>query len=316
VRRRWVRIVVGIFALLVILAGGLLLAFRLTSPPASAPLQASARRELPREWTVPKEPSQPPVSTQTPSTSTADAIDRPEVFSTTGTLVFYGDGRPFGQEIYEIRIADRGATVVSTGEFRFKALVATIRIAFEQRLEADENLSARRYEAVFDAPLGMNRRLRADISDGVARIASNDDETEVPVNRETIVLGTFATYALLPTLFALRDRDGLATFNVLSLGGNPHQEGTDGEDLPRMTMERTSPVRIRVDGVTLQVDAYAIRSSLGESLLLAREREFLALIASSEEGSLAVYRADFFPDGFELASEDDLAIGLPLTKVP
>jgi len=67
-----------------------------------------------------------------------------------------------------------------------------------------------------------------------------------------------------------------------------------------MRMTRLPDVVILVGTQTLTVNAYAILSTLGDSLLLAKDREFLALLAGTEDEAFFVYRSDFFPDGFEI----------------
>jgi len=320
-RRRWVRIVAILVGILAVLLVALLVALRITAPTVDvgAPQE---RKPVPASWLMSEDTpaarpgtSSPESSVQTSSATVAASDDRPAPFATTGALAFYGRGRPFGEELYEIRLDADGLTLSSTGQFRFRAVVATLRVAFEQRLEADDRLIPTRYEAAFDAPLGFDRRVSAEITDGVARIASGNAERAIDVDGDAVILGTFATYALLPVLFPLRERDGMASFDVLALGGPP---GTEEEtsNLPPMSVERLAPIRILSEEQTIVVDAYLVESTLGESLLLAKGREFVALVAGTSDESLAVYRSDFFPDGFEILDRVDRLPSLSASTVP
>jgi len=319
-RRRWVRIVAILVGILAVLCVGLVVALRLTAPTVDvgAPQE---RKPVPASWLASEDasaaqpaPSPPEPSVQTPATVSA-SDDRPAPFATTGALAFSARGRPFGEESYEIRLDAAGLTLSSTGQFRFRAVVATLRVAFEQRLEADDRLIPTRYEAAFDAPLGFDRRVSAEITDGVARIVSGNAEQAIDVDGDAVVLGTFATYALFPVLFPLRERDGTASFDVLALGGPP---GTEEETsaLPPMSVERLAPIRIRSEGQTIVVDAYLVESTLGGSLLLAKGREFVALVAGTVDEPLTVYRSDFFPDGFEILDRVDRLPSLSTPTVP
>lgn len=310
-RRRWWIIVLIVVAVLAIVFGGFLLVLRLTSPPAlDAPIPAESKA-LPEAWLEPGSPRlqdevAPPVP-QTPSATSRPSEERWTPYSTTGTLALVGEDRPFGEESYQLDVREDGITLVSYGRFWFKVLVATISVTFEQTYETDGNLRPRLYEAAFDAPLGQDRSIHNEIVDGVAYITSGNERMEIRIGDDTLVLGTFSTYALLPVLFPLWESDGLASFDVLMFGGPPGQSEMESGALPRMTVERLSPMRIRAQGQTLSVDAFAVTSDIGNSLLLARDNEFLAVLAEGDEESLLVYRTDFFPEGFEIVEDEDTA---------
>jgi hypothetical protein len=305
-RRRWPRILLILFGGLVVVAAGLLVALHLTSPPRLDVTQPG--RPLPDDWLVAEEGPDAVSSEADPA-----AFEAPDSgFVTLGQLAFYGRGRPFGVERYEIRGDGDSVVLSSTGEFRFSAVVTTIRVGFEQRLETDARLAPTSYEATFDAPLGLGRKIETVIANGVARTTSAGEEAVSPVGADTVVLGTFGTYALLPLLFPERERDGFASFEVLFLGGPPNGE----EDIAtRVTVERVSPVGLLAEGLRIDADAYIVSSPFGETLLLAKGGELLALLAGGGRETLAVVRSDFFPDGFELVDPASLDRIGPLPSV-
>jgi hypothetical protein len=225
-------------------------------------------------------------------------------YAAVGRLSLFANGKPFGEETYELRIADEGTTLTSRGRFWFKVVLATVRVAFEQTLEADSNLRPTLYGAQFHAPLGMDRSVRAAIAGDRFLVERSGKEEEIGVDRDRVfTLGTFSTYALLPHLFALRQKAGSASFQVLMLGAPPSQETGAAGVLPVMTMQYAGPAQLVAGESVLDVDRYLISSAAGESDLYARGREFLAFRADAEDDSLWVYRADFFPDGVEVVAE-------------
>ena len=317
-RRRWLRIALIALSALVLLMGGLLLALRLTSPSAPVALTVPERKELPEAWGSPEE-SEPlealePATSQPPSATELESTDRPAPFSTSGTLAFFRSGRPFGEESYELEIAANSMTLRSRGRFWFKVVVATISITFEQTLTADAALRPASYSAVFDAPLGLGREITALFEGESATILSGDQESQIRISESTIVLGMFSTYALLPVAFPLRATDGVATFEILAFGGPPGQaeEGASSQ----MVLERLPAVILRADDRTLSVDAYRVSSAFGDSLLLAKDQELLALLAGEEDESLTVYRSDFFPNGFDVVDSPSESPTPPRSAVP
>ncbi|MFC2078017.1 hypothetical protein ACFLTM_04335 [Candidatus Bipolaricaulota bacterium] len=301
-RKRWLLILSIVVAVILVVGGGLLLALRLTTPALPDTPIATEQKELPAAWIEtgrdlpagsPEEPN--PEVAATPLESTQDVL----VFSTNGTLALFGDGRPFGEEAYELELTEGEMALRSRGRFRFRIVVATINVAFEQELLSDAALNPSFYKAVFHAPLGRDREIESVFSEGAAVITEGGRAKEIEVPEDTIVLGTFSTYALLPIAFALREEDGVASFEILVFGGPPEQE-TEEEGSSWMVVARLPATRIRANGQVLSVDAYSITSALGESLLLAKGLDFLAFVAGDEEESFLAYRSDFFPDGFEI----------------
>jgi len=317
-RRRWFRIVLIVLGALVLLIGGLLLALRLTSPSAPTTLTVPERKELPDAWGFAEE-SEPledpvPAMSKPPSATELESADRTAPFSTSGTLAFVRSGRPFGEESYELEITGNSMTLRSRGRFWFKVVVATISVTFEQTLTADGALRPASYSAVFDAPLGLGREVNALFEGEMATILSGDQEKRVRMPESTLVLGMFSTYALLPIVFPLRATDGAAVFEVLAFGGPPGQT-EEGATSP-MVLERLSAVSLRTGARTLSVDAYRVSSAFGDSLLLAKDQEFLGLLAGEEDESFTVYRSDFFPDGFDIVDSPAESPSPPRSAVP
>jgi hypothetical protein len=307
-RRR--KVVVSIIGGLVVAIGGLIAAFVLSSPSSpDLPIDV-APKEIPSSWVEPgasatvepdnagAEPLEVPYASTEAETPTIPHVS-------TGRLALIGDGKPFGEEAYELTITEDRTTLYSSGRFWFKVAVATVHVTFEQTFEGDGDLRPVTYEAEFHAPLGFDRSVRATVEDDRATVERSDAQERIAIEPEkTFTLGTFSTYVLLPRLFALRSEDGSASFEVLVFGGPPNQGSDDSaaDDLPVMTIERAGIASLRAGEILLEADRYLVSSDLGESEMYARDDEFLALRAGDEEGTLWVYRSDFFPDGIEIVN--------------
>ena len=290
------KIVITIIAGVVVTIGGLAIAFVLSSPPAPELSIDVETKEIPLSWVEPE----PPADTAVPDTETPAG---PFVF--TGRLAMIGDGKPFGEEAYELTIAEDQVTLHSTGRFWFKVVIATVNVTFEQTLTAEADLRPVLYAAEFHAPLGFDRSVRATVENDRVIVEDSDDTEQIVIEPErTFALGTFSTYVLLPRLFALRHEDGSASFEVLVFGGPPNQGSDDSAEdgLPVMTVERAGTASLRAGDVLLDAECYVVSSDLGESELFARGNEFLAFRAGGEDESLLVYRSDFFPDGVEIVN--------------
>jgi hypothetical protein len=297
-RRRVALWIVGALALAV---GGLALALVLSTPSPPADLaSAVAPKEIPAGWVSPDEPAADSLAARADRSAPGSAMP----YVTTGRLALFANGKAFGEETYDLRIAEEGTTLHSSGRFWFKVVLATLQVSFEQTLEADSDLRPILYVAQFHAPLGMDRSIRATLAGDRLLVERSGKEEEIEIDRDqTFTLGTFSTYALLPQLFALHQDSGSASFDVLVFGGPPSQELSAATDaLPIMTVESLGGGRLRAGDLLLDVDRYRVSSALGESELYARGDEFLALRAGDEDNSLWVYRSDFFPNGIEIVS--------------
>ncbi len=296
-RRR--KIVVAIIGGLVVAIGGLIAVFILSSPSAPELPIDVAQKEIPLRWIDPGASE-----SVEPDGEEAESPAIPHV--TTGKLAMVGDGKPFGEEAYELTITEDRATLTSSGRFWFKVVVATVHVTFEQTFEGEGDLTPVLYAAEFHAPLGFDRSVRATVEEDRVTVERSNDIEQIAIEPEkTLALGTFSSYVLLPRLFGLRAEDGSASFEVLVFGGPPNQQaGSDGsnEGLPGMTIERAGTASLRAGGILFDADRYIVSSGLGESELFARGDEFLALRAGTEDESLLVYRSDFFPDGIEIVN--------------
>jgi hypothetical protein len=308
-RRR--KVVILILGLVGVAIGGLIVAFLLSSPSATDLPFDVETKEIPHSWVdpdttaggVPTAPSEDAVP-ELPAGPGAEAPPAPYV--STGKLALIGDGKPFGEEAYELTISEDRVTLYSSGRFWFKVVLATVHVTFEQTFEGEGDLRPMMYTAEFHAPLGFDRSVRATFENDRVTIERSDDAEQILIEPEkTFTLGTFSTYVFLPRLFALRRDNGSASFEVLVFGGPPSQ-GSDADSsedgLPVMTVERTGTASLRAGEILLNVDCYLVSSELGESELFARGDEFLAFRAGDEDESLLVYRSDFFPNGIDIVS--------------
>jgi len=299
-RRRWPWILAGIAATVILTIVALLLLSARLSPPPPEPSQPVELREIPAAWLAP-EPLSPP---QTQGRSEAEPNDPDGERTFTGTLVFTSGGRPFGQETYTLRVSERGGIRLETsGVFSFKVLFATVRITFEQALQAKRNGQLVSYTLETKGPLGFgNQAIETRVENETAVIAQGDETRRVPIVPErTFVLGTFSTYAILPILLAGHG-DAPTTYEILMFGGPPgarrDEEGSGA--LPEMTVTGASTALLRIEDRELRAERYEIRSEMGPSSLLARDDEFLGLLAEGPDADLLVYRSDFLPNGIDL----------------
>lgn len=303
------KILLWVLGIVSVAIGGLVVAFVLSSPTvADLPLDVETKA-IPSSWIEPVEatPSIPEDETEEAEgeiLADTRAESTPGPYVSTGKLTMVGDGKPFGEEAYELTITEDRATLHSTGRFWFKVVLATIQVTFEQTLEGDGALRPVMYVAQFHAPLGFDRSVRATVENDRVIVEGSNEAEEISIDPErTFTLGTFSTYVLLPRLFALRRDNGSASFEVLVFGGPPSQ-GSNAEStedgLPVMTVERTGTASLRAGDVLFDADCYLVSSDLGDSELFARGDEFLAFRAGDGDDSLWVYRSDFFPDGLEI----------------
>ncbi len=302
--------------------GGLVVAFVLSSPRvADLPLDVEAK-EIPSSWLEEETPVAsdfpdvgPENAAPTEAAETqpliASTVDVPaEPVVSTGRLAMIGDGKPFGEEAYELVISDDRAILRSSGRFWFKVVLATVQVTFEQTFEAGGDLRPVEYAAEFHAPLGFDRSIRATVDEDRVTVEESGGTEEIRIEPErTFALGTFSTYVLLPRLFALRQDERSASFEVLVFGGPPDRGSEDDSEeagLPVMTIEHMGTASLLAGDLVLEADCYRVSSNLGESELYARGDEFLAFRSGDGDESLWVYRSDFFPDGVEVGGVTSL----------
>ena len=305
VKRRTKWIIGASLGVPVLLVGGLLLLLQLTSPDSGARLADVEVKRLPDAWIEPEPaqepaeppPVEPPAEVAAPRAPSLDSFNLP----LSGTLAMVGDDRPFGEEAFRIERDAEGVSLRAEGKFWFKALIATITLAFDQTLQFDERLEPSEYAATFDAPLGFDRQFQAEFNPDLAVIRSKDEVLELPIDRtRTFILGTFSTYAMIPLLYQLRESSEPVTLETLVFGGPPNSQNDDEEGLPELRIEQLDDGVISFDGGDLQVSRYRLSGNMGAMTLYARGAEFLGLYAGDDEESLFVYRTDYFKDGFDI----------------
>ena len=301
-RKIIILLVIGIPIFLVALA---IILITVMKPPLPEPVAPVEKKTVPADWLTETEDEEE-------SGSLAEVVEDEEEakatksnlsFSSTGSLAFFNDGKPFGTESYQLTISEQGASLSSSGYFQFKVVLATIRVTYTQSLNTDTALRPTDYSLDFKAPLGFGQQIEAQFSSDTLNLIRNDERESITVDPSRIlVLGTFSTYALVPALFEARAENGKQSFDVLILGGPPRERASDGESdsLSVLIVERIEDALLRTETGRLAVDQYRIVSELGNSFLFAKGKEFLAFIAGDEEETLFVYRSDYFPNGFTL----------------
>lgn len=292
----------------VLLIGGVLLFFWISSPNPETALSTIEVKDLPAVWTqepVAIDVLDGPIVEETVN----DVVVRPAIeamgLPISGSLVMMGDGKPFGEEAFELSVNGEDVMLRSNGQFWFKALIATITLKYDQVLQLDSTLRPVMLSSAFDAPLGFGRKMQAEFENGQATVRSGDDVSEFSVDLDrAFVLGTFSTYAIIPLLYELRELEGVVAFETLVFGGPPTRDDEAASDgLPEMTIERIEDGAIRFDEQVLPVSQYVISGDMGIMTLYARGIELLGLVAGDDEESMFVYRADYFEDGFDPVEE-------------
>ena len=304
--RRWKRIAlfVGIpVVVLPIIAIAVLILSSHNGPDEDVSVET---RKIPSDWQA-----SPSLQSELPHTQNQLQTQLPEKQpllpegSLSGTLAIIGNGKQFGTESYDLQVSSKnGLSMASHGVFSFKVLFAAIKAIFSQEISLDHDLRPDRYTFDIDGPMGIgSRHVVGTVTGSVVHIQSGNKEDEMRIGTDNpLVLGTFSTYAFIPPMFRLLGDGKRAKFHVI-----PMIEGKNGEtnlekdDQPIiLRVERSGDALISTGTDELVVDKFILTSSIGDSTLLAKDDEFLALIASGKDGSLTVYRSDYFPDGITL----------------
>jgi len=304
--RRWrIALFVGI-PLLVLAIATFTLMF-VASHSASDKELSVEPKEIPSSWIVPSSSAQTGsvVGTDADEVLLTDQLASPVERTMSGALIIIGNGKQFGEESYELQISnDNGVHMTSRGTFSFKVILAKVTAAFSQDVSLDGELRPDRYTLEINGPLGIgNRRIEGVVVGNVARLTSDDKQDEIHIGTShPLVLGTFSTYTLIPVLFSLLEGKGTVEFQVIPLMRGRGKEDDAGKTNQPilLSVTRAGDALIKTGTGEVVVDKYILASSIGNSTLLAKDDEFLALVASSGDGSLIAYRSDYFPDGIIL----------------
>ena len=217
--------------------------------------------------------------------------------ASSGMLTMASDGKPFGQERFAVRAEGDDVRLTTTGEFFFKVVLVTVRISFEQELVIGRDGRPRSYRLATHAPLGQDMLVEAEFSDGIVELLANEERTSRPVPLDTtVIIGTFSSYALIPAILAARNMPG-GGFDVLLFGGPPGTAQGDEEGiLPKMAVSKGSAATITSGDLALDVELYEIDGPFSRGVLYAREGEILGLTFISDDGTIDVWRSDYFTE--------------------
>ena len=163
--RRVRRVIVFVLIGAAVVVGGGLIALQLTSPPApmlDSPLVESASRQERLDASVEETPSGN-------EERSSDAMDAARCFRSTGQLAIFANGQRIGSESYAIRVEGDQVDLDSVGLFEFRAVIATVRAAFEQSLRSVAGAPTS-YTYELDAPLGRSARIEATAEGSVFRV--------------------------------------------------------------------------------------------------------------------------------------------------
>jgi len=295
-RRVW-RTVISILIGATLIVGGGLIALQLTSPSApvlDSPLADSAS---PQEWL--DAPVEEILSSE--EESSPEAPDAARSFRSTGQLAIIANGEGIGSESYAIRVEGEQIDLESVGQFEFRAVIATVRAAFEQSLRSVAGAPTS-YTYELDAPLGRSARIEATAEGSVFRVERADDTVRMAIPAEgAIVLGTFSSYAGLPPLLRDLEIGGRWSSPAFVFGGRPGGQEAEGAILRALRIVRGQDVQVRLNELQVTAETYHVDSPSGGATLYAKGPDFLAFVAEGEGSSLIVYREDAFPDGFDAA---------------
>jgi len=295
--RRVRRVIVFVLIGVVMVVGGGLIALQLTSPTApilDSPLSGDPLTQEQSEADM--EPRLPDDNGHSPETA-----DSAQAFQSTGQLAIFANEQRIGSESYAIRVEGDQVDLDSVGLFEFRAVIATVRAAFEQSLRSVAGAPTS-YTYELDAPLGRSARIEATAEGGIFQVERDDDTVRLAIPAEgAVVLGTFSSYAGLPPL--LRDLEIGSRWSspAFVFGGRPGGQEAEGEILRALRIVRGQDVQVRLNELPVTAETYHVDSPSGAATLYARGEEFLAFVAEGEGSSLTVYREDAFPDGFDAA---------------
>jgi len=313
-KAKWIVFGIGVPVLLL---GGLWLVLAL-STSSGQPTPQVAQRDIPDAWVSPEvndvqdptplhdekaPPADPlPANPDAPSSPVPEVATVQEPYELSGSLAFLGGERSFGSEAYSLTVDESGVRLVSSGEFSFKVALVTVRVPFEQTLVLDADQRPIRYLFDLNAPLGFDEYVEAEFETDEVLITSDEGDMRLPLpSTPVFAMGSFSTYALLPLLFADDSQLVSASFDVIAFGGPPGDE-EETDEWPRMDVVREGTSILRSANLDVEVAKYRVSSDDLAGFLYARGREFLAFYAGDEEGSLLIYRTDFFPDGVEIVN--------------
>ncbi|RKZ27133.1 hypothetical protein DRQ26_03495, partial [bacterium] len=224
-----------------------------------------------------------------------------------GTLEINADWSKKGEAAYEISMPIGGGIRMSSrGTFSFKVLFATLVASFSEEIALDPDCRPETFALQIDAPLGIgSRRVEGEIREEVVHLDYGDQESVIRLGEGfPLVLGTFSTYALIPLLFDTLAAVDAVDFEVIVLFARRDGEAAGKDGDATLRVERSGKARIDLGPGELLVDRYLLTSRLGESELLAKGDEFLALLVAGGGGTLIAYRSDYFPGGIELPHLD------------
>lgn len=285
---RRAKIALAILGLLLLAVAAFALTLVLTSPSPGLPAQPVVEKPIPEAW-----------ATEIPDP--AGAAPSP-YWTMTGSLSLLANGRAFGDEAYQLDVSPEGVRLSSTGRFWFRVVLANVSIAFRQEWAGTVGYEPVSFALHVEAPLGQGYDVAARLEGNELRVERGEETRTVSIDpSRALVLGMFSTYALIPAVFPEREEGGVAAFDALVFGGPPGAASGVGTELPTLVVERSDDATILLAGRALTLDRYRIRSSYGDSLLYAKGREFLALVAGTAERPLVAYRSDYFPEGFPLS---------------
>jgi hypothetical protein len=324
--KKWWLGILGVI-ILSLIAGGIAFRGIFTETPTLQPVISRSTKDMPEEWpedtteTLEKERGER-INPKEPDTMREERVEErqtslPEGNVEIGRLVFEGQGKRLGEESYLLRRLESGKVqLTSTGTFAFQVLFVKLKFEYTQEINLDSDLRPISFALDMNGPLGFgNQKTEIKIEGDTAFISAGDEKREENIESDnTIILGMFSSYALIPKLFEVRANGDKANFKVLTSGGFGGREGRRREEastgassppspISFVEVERIGTVMIKDVSKEIEIERYLIKTGNGESTLLAKDGELIGFIGQGPNGSFVVYRADLFPKGFEMVAD-------------
>jgi len=239
-----------------------------------------------------------------------------------GRLVFEARGQKLGEESYQLKRLPSGEyQLSSTGYFSFKVLFVPTKFEYTQEILLSADLKPLSFSLEMKGPLGFgSQSVMMKIAGQKAFVTSGQQqsEIEIPTGR-FVLLGMFSSYTLMPKLMTGQTQDHFTVLIIRGFGG-PRGQSRDSDRAPAppfsIEIVKLESVKVRAGGSEQEVEQYVLRMgnpsdsskpSRGLRLLVA-DGELIGLIGPPREasrGPFKVYRADLFPNGFEVVQTEE-----------
>ncbi len=232
-----------------------------------------------------------------------------------GRLVLEARNQRLGEETYRLeRLPTGDYRLISKGHFSVRVMVADVKVEYTQEIRSNADWKPLFFSGEIWGPLGLgDHSMQIQFESGRAQVLTDGREQEIDaLPGRFAVLGLFSSYTLATKLLTGEERTHLRVFVASGFSHSTAEPARDSKS-PLVSLEiiRLAPLKIR-DRATAserEVDQYSLKleGAQGDSSeglrLLTLDGEFLGLVVTphdSSKGPFKIYRADLFPEGFEV----------------